>query len=265
MADPPVLSAVDARGVATLTLNRPEVNNAYNGEMIDALIAAGEALSGDRRVRVVVLRGAGRHFQAGADLKWLQECSRLDEAGNLEVSRRTASAVRGLGELPVPTVALIHGACYGGGVGIAAACDVVIASAEASFAITEARWGLMAGIIIPQLNAALGARQVRRYALTCERFDAATAKALGLVHEVCPSGGLEQAAAPIIDALLRAAPGSLAETKRTVLAEAGLLLEEARFAALVRDHAAKRRSTEAAEGLASFVEKRPPAWYPEPS
>jgi methylglutaconyl-CoA hydratase len=257
-----VLCSVDARGVATVTLNRPERNNAYNGAVIDALIAGIESLAADPAVRVVVIRGNGRHFQVGADLSWLKEMGQLSPQENVEVSRRTASAIQGLTTFPKPTVALIHGGCFGGGTGIAAAADIVIASEDAVFSITEARWGVMAGIIVPHLNAAMGVRNVRRYALTCERFGAEAAREMGLVHQVCPEGGLDAAAAPVIDNLLMSAPEALAQTKRRALAEAGLDLSAAHFTALVEEHALKRQSDEAKEGLASFLEKRPPSWYP---
>lgn len=257
-----VLCSVDARGVATVTLNRPERNNAYNGEVIKALIDGLENLAADPAVRVVVIRGNGRHFQAGADLSWLKEMGQLSPLENIEVSRRTASAIQGLTEFPKPTIALIHGGCFGGGTGIAAAADIVIASEDAIFAITEARWGVMAGIIVPHLNAAIGVRNVRRYALTCERFGAQAAKEMGLVHQVCAEGALDEAVAPVIDDLLMAAPEALAQTKRRALVEAGLDLTGEHFTELVEEHALKRQSDEAAEGLASFLEKRPPSWYP---
>lgn len=260
-----VLCGVDRRGVATVTLNRPERNNAYNSDVIGGLLEAFGRLGADNAVRVVVIRGNGRHFQAGADLAWLKEIGALSAEENVTVSRRTASAIRGLTEFPKPTVALVHGGCFGGGTGIVAAADVVIASTDAIFAITETRWGVMAGIIIPHLNAAMGVRNVRRYALTCERFDATEAKAMGLVHQVCPEGGLDEAAAPVIDALLMAAPDATVQTKHRALAEAGLLTTEEAFEALIVEHSAKRSSAEAVEGLASFLEKRPPAWYPGPA
>lgn len=257
-----VLCSVDKRGVATVTLNRPERNNAYNGEVINALIAGVESLAADPAVRVVVIRGNGKHFQAGADLSWLKDMGQLSPLENIEVSRRTASAIQGLTEFPKPTIALIHGGCFGGGTGIAAAADIVIASADAIFAITEARWGVMAGIIVPHLNAAIGVRNLRRYGLTCERFGAQAAMDMGLVHQVCPEGGLDEAAAPVIDNLLMSAPDALAQTKRRALVEAGLDLSGAHFTDLVEEHALKRQSDEAKEGLASFLEKRPPSWYP---
>lgn len=257
-----VLCETDRRGVATVTLNRPEVNNAYNGELIEGLIAAVNRVAGDPRVRVAVVRGAGRHFQAGADLKWIEEVSRADERTNREVSRRTAEAMRGLNELAKPTVALVQGACIGGGTGLVASCDIVIAERSATFAISEARWGLTAAIIFPQLVAAIGLRQVRRYALTCERIGAERAAAIGLVHEVCEPGALDAAAAPAIEGLLKAGPEALAASKRSAMRAAGALLPAAEFERLVEEHAARRRSAEAAEGLRSFAEKREARWYP---
>jgi len=257
-----VLAEVDARGVATVTLNRPERNNAYNGDVIQGLMDAFGAIAERKAARLVVIRGNGKHFQAGADLSWLKEIGTLSPEENVAVSRRTASAIRGLTEFPLPTIALVHGGCFGGGTGIVSACDIVIASDDAIFAITEARWGVMAGIIVPHLNAAIGVRNVRHLALTCERFGAEEARRLGLVHRTCPAGGLDEAAAPVIEDLLMAAPEALAQSKRRALVEAGLILTDAHFDALVEEHAAKRQTAEAAEGLASFLEKRPPSWYP---
>ena len=264
MMEPVVLTEKDRRGVATVRLNRPAVNNAYNRDVIDGLIDAVGRLAAGADVRVIVIRGKGRHFQAGADLNWLTEVSGLDEARNIEASRKTADAVRFLDACPKPTVALIHGGCFGGGTGIAAACDIVIASADAQFSIAEVRWGLAAGIIIPQLAAAMGPRNVRRYAITGERFDAERARALGLVHEVCPEGGLDAAAAPLIEHILRNGPAAVAETKRILFDVARLGVDDELADRLSRGHGRLRMSEEAAEGLASFREKRQAAWYPGP-
>jgi methylglutaconyl-CoA hydratase len=262
MPESEVLSDIDHRGIATVTLNRPAVNNAYNGEMINGLIRVVSELQIEDQVRIVVLRGNGRHFQAGADLAWINSVAGQDDQAGLEVSRQTARAVRGLNEMSKPTIALIHGACVGGGTGIAAACDIVIAAENAFFAISEARWGLAAQIIFPQLNAAMGARNVRRFALSCERFDAYKAREVGLVHEVCSADALDETAAPIIDGLLMAAPDALTASKRSIQQCAGHLVSDEHLEALIAEHAAKRRTAEAAEGLASFAEKRNPAWYP---
>jgi methylglutaconyl-CoA hydratase len=260
----PVLWAVDARGVATVTLNRPEVNNAYDGGLIEGLLAAMDALSGAAGLRAIMLKGNGRHFQAGADLKWVNAVRDASPAENVRVSRATADAVQRLNRAPVPTVALVQGGCFGGGTGIVAACDVVVAADNAIFSIAEVRWGLTAAIIIPQLNDAMGVRQVRRYALTGERFGAEEARRIGLVHEVVPLAELEPAGARIVGHLLENAPDALAQTKAHVFASAFADLDEPAFAALVKAHAAKRQTAEAAEGLASFKEKRAARWQSLP-
>jgi methylglutaconyl-CoA hydratase len=262
MADKIVESAVDRRGVATVSLSRPEKNNAYDGEMIGQLAATLGALAADDRARVIVLRGAGRHFQAGADLAWVQSVRSQSAAANIAISQRTAAAIHALTALPKPTVALVHGGCFGGGTGIAAACDIVLADASAMFSISEARWGLTAVPIVPQLLSRIGPGRLRRYALSCERFGAQRAFEIGLVDEVCEEGGLDALAAPIIDALLHVPPGALAESKESVLKYAGLYYTQQELLEMARPHGLKRLSDEAGEGLASFLEKREPAWYP---
>ena len=253
----PVLHALDARGVATVTLNRPEVNNAYDEALIQGLHDAMDALTG---ARVVLLRGHGKHFQAGADLKWIARVAAQSEEENERISRATAMAVHRLNTLPVPTVALVQGGCFGGGTGIVAACDIVIAADNAMFSIAETRWGLTAAIILPQLADAIGARQVRRYALSGERFGAAEARRIGLVHEVVPLAELESAGAKMVEQLLQNAPQANAQTKATALEHAWGVVAEPVLEQLVKAHADKRRSAEAAEGLASFVEKRAARW-----
>jgi methylglutaconyl-CoA hydratase len=257
-----VLWTLDGRGVATVTLNRPQVNNAYNGDLIAGLHAAMDALGSESGLRLVVLKGNGRHFQAGADLAWITGVAAQDPAANLEVSRLTAEAVRRLDTCPVPTVALVQGGCFGGGTGIVAACDIVIASDDAIFSISETRWGLMAGIILPQLCRAMGVRQVRRYALSGERFDAAEARRIGLVHEVCPTGGLDSAGEKIVEAVLMNAPAATTATKLRTLASADAFIDDGELRDLIEEHSRTRQQAEATEGLASFREKRKPAWYP---
>ncbi|MBE0624256.1 MAG: enoyl-CoA hydratase/isomerase family protein [Burkholderiales bacterium] len=257
-----ILWELDARGVATVVLNRPEVNNAYNGDLIAGVHEAMDALGRARGLRALVLKGKGRHFQAGADLAWISAVGQMSPEENERASRATGDLVRRLDALPVPTVALVQGGCFGGGTGIVAACDIVVASDDAIFAITETRWGLMAGIILPQLCQAIGLRALRRYALTGERFDAHEARRIGLAHEVCAPGKLEESGAKVVDALLMNAPAATAATKLRSLQLAGAVVEDALFADLVREHASTRQLAEAAEGLASFREKRKPGWYP---
>jgi methylglutaconyl-CoA hydratase len=256
----PVFWGVDARGVATVTLNRPEVNNAYNGAMIDGLLAALDALGQAKGLRAVVLKGNGKHFQAGADLKWINEVRKSAPEENLRVSRATAQAVQGLNFAPVPTVALVQGGCFGGGTGMVAACDIVLAADNAVFSIAEVRWGLHASIIIPQLADAIGVRQLRRYALTGERFNAEQAVRIGLAHKVVPLAELEAEGGRIVDHLLANGPDAMRETKAWILKSAWSDLGAKDFDALVESHSTKRQSAEAGEGLASFAEKRAGRW-----
>src|SRR6201996_471611 len=213
MSSNPVLWSLDQRGVATVTLNRPEVNNAYDAGLINGVLAAMDELGKEPQLRVVVLKGNGKHFQAGADLKWINGVRPGSVADNEAVSQATFEAVQRLNTLPIPTVALVQGGCFGGGTGVISACDVVIAADNALFSITEVRWGLTAAIIIPQLCDAIGVRQVRRYALTGERFGADDARRIGLVHEVVPLAELKAAGGKVVEQLLANAPDAMAETK----------------------------------------------------
>lgn len=260
MSTEPILCSLDDRGVATLTLNRPQVGNAYDGGLIQGLLNALDELRRERGLRVVVLKGAGRHFQAGADLAWVRAVGADTAEANLAASRDTARAVDLLNRLPVPTIALVHGGCFGGGTGMVAACDVVIAADNAVFSIAEVRWGLTAAIVIPQLADAISVRQLRRYALTGERFGAEEARRIGLVHQMVPLDLLESAGEEMVARLLENGPGAIAETKAVSLDCAWGGFGEDTFDRLVAGHAAKRRSKEAAEGLASFAEKRAADW-----
>ena len=258
----PLLWSVDARGIARVTLNRPEVYNAYNGEMISGLLAMYDTLA-KKNLRAVVITGSGRNFQAGADVNWLDSVRKSSPEENARASRMTAEVVQRLNWLPVPTVALVQGACFGGGTGIVSACDIVIAADNASFSIAEVRIGVAGTIIIPQLNDAMSLRQVRRYALTGERFDAQEARRIGLVHEVVALAELEMRGERIVHELLANGPDAVALTKLWALRSGWSHLDEIAFGELVDAHAAKRQSEEAAEGFAAFREKRKPRWAPE--
>src|SRR5260370_28104396 len=197
-----VLWNLDERGVATVTLNRPEVNNAYDASLIQGVLSAIEELSKKPLLRVVVLKGNGKHFQAGADLKGIHAVRPKSPDENEAVSQAAFEAVQRLNRLPIPTVALVQGGCFGGGTGVISACDVVIAADNASFSITEVRWGLTAAIIIPQLNDAIGVRQVRRYALTGDRVGAQDSRRIHLMHQAVPLAHLETARSKVIGTLL---------------------------------------------------------------
>ena len=251
----------DARGVVALTLNRPDVGNAYDENVISGLHAALDAVEAQPAVRILVIQGAGKHFQAGADLAWIASVAAASAEENHRISQLTGDAMRRLDALAVPTLALVHGGCFGGGTGLAASCDVVVASDDAVFAVSEARWGLLASIILPQLCRAIGTRQARRYALTGERFSAEDARRIGLVHEVCPREALAETGARVIEALLMSAPEATRLTKRRLRLQ-GDPCEVADFEALVREHALGRQGGEGAEGIAAFQGKRSPAWFP---
>lgn len=257
----PVVWSIDGRGVAHVILNRPEVYNAYNGDLIASLLEAFDDL-GRKPLRAAMVTGKGKNFQAGADVNWLDAIRRSSPEDNLRASRMTAQAIQRLNTLPIPTVALVQGACFGGGTGIMSACDIVIAADNATFSIAEVRIGVAGTIIIPQLNDAIGVRQVRRYALTGERFDAKEAYRIGLVHEIVPLTELQAAGERIVDHLLASGPDAIAQTKACALRSAWSNLDEEAFTGLIKSHAAKRQTEEAAERFASFLEKRPARWKP---
>src|SRR4029079_13307963 len=217
---------------------------------------------GNKPLRVVVLRGNGKHFQAGADLRWINSVRPQSPEANEAASRATFEAVQRLNTLPVPTVALVQGGCFGGGTGVISACDIVSAADNALFSITEVRWGLTAAIIIPQLCDAIGVRQVRRYALTGERFGAEEARRIGLVHEVVPLAELEAAGAKVVEQLIGNGPAALAETKALALESSfgGMAVDDKAYSRLVKVHSDRRQTSEASEGLASFAEKRAARW-----
>ena len=256
-----VLLDVDARGVATVTLNRPEVGNAYNAEMLDGVIAGLTKLADDTAVRCLVVRGAGKHFQAGADIRWLNEVARYAPAENYAASVATTRAMQLLNEFPKPTIALVHGACFGGGVGIVCCVDVAFATPDARFGITEVRVGVSPTPISTHMVNAIGLRHTRRYALTGEQFDAAEASRIGLVHEVVAADAMEAKLAGVLDAVYLSGPEAMATTKRSFLGANGLLLDERQIALLAHEGWTRRASAEGLEGTSAFREKRRPAWF----
>jgi methylglutaconyl-CoA hydratase len=260
MSDP-VLLSLDARGIATAMLNRPEKGNAYDEEMLAALIRGLDALRDDPAVRVLVIRGAGRHFQAGADLDWLARAATYAPEQAFAASLATTTAMQKLNEFPKPTFALVHGACFGGGCGIVCCVDVAIATPEAVFGLTEVRVGVAPTPISTHMVHAMGLRQTRRYAITGERFDAAEALRIGLVHEVVPADRADARLAEIIDQTMLSAPGAIATTKDSFLGANGLKLSAREMALLAHESWMQRASAEGREGLAAFREKRRPAWY----
>ena len=256
-----VLLAVDGRGVATVTLNRPEIGNAYDSEMLAALIDGLTRLERDAAVRALVIRGAGRHFQAGADINWLARATEFAPDEAFAASMATTRAMQLLNEFPKPTIAMVRGACFGGGCGIVCCVDVALATPDASFGLTEVRVGVAPTPISTHMVHAMGLRHTRRYALTGERFGAAEALRIGLVHEVVAADAIEQRLAEVLDAVFLSAPGAIAVTKASFLAANGLTLDARDMAMLAHEGWTQRNSGEGREGTAAFREKRRPAWY----
>ncbi len=257
----PVLLDVDARGVATATLNRPERGNAYDEDLLAALIEGLLRLQGDRAVRALVIRGAGRHFQAGADIDWLARAAGYPPDRAFAASMATTRAMQLLNEFPKPTIAVVRGACFGGGCGMVCCTDVALATPDAIFGLTEVRVGVAPTPISTHMVDAMGLRHTRRYALTGERFDAAEACRIGLVHEVVAADAIEQRLAEVLDAILLGAPGAIAATKSSFLAANGITLGPREMAMLAHESWTQRNSAEGREGTAAFREKRRPNWY----
>jgi methylglutaconyl-CoA hydratase len=255
------LLTADDRGVATLTLNRPEVANAYDEALLRALTAALQDLADDATVRALVIRGAGRHFQAGADINWLNRLSRQGPEENYAASGATVRFSKVLNELAKPTIAVVQGACFGGGCGIACCVDVALATPDAIFGISEVRHGIAPTPISTHMVNAIGIRQARRYALTGERFDADEALRIGLVHEIVPEQRMEARLAEVLDAIILSAPGAIARTKLSMLGANGMLLDEREAELLAHEGWMQRQSPEGREGTTAFREKRRPNWY----
>jgi len=255
--------AIDTRGVARVTMNRPEVFNAFNEAMIAELAQAFEQLGADPAVRVIVLAGAGRAFSAGADLQWMKRASEASQDWNLADARRFADMLHRIAACPKPTIARVQGLALGGGVGLAAACDIALASTDAKFAVSEARFGILPAVIGPYVVNAVGPRQARRLALTASRIAAAEAQAMGLVHEVVEAEQLDAALARWIDELLANGPAAQGEIKALFAQlEVGPITPEVRELT-ARTISRVRMTDEAREGFAAFLAKRPAAWIPK--
>jgi methylglutaconyl-CoA hydratase len=252
----------DARGIATLTLDREESRNALSAELVLHLTEAFAALAGDPAVRIVKLTGAGKAFCAGADIGEMRAAGAAPAEQNEADSRRFALMLESLEKLPQPTIAVVNGAAYGGAVGLVAACDIAIAGASARFALSEVRLGLVPAMISPYVTRAIGQRQAHRWFLTGESMDAATAMRIGLVHETVDDASLADSTTAIEDALLAGGPKAQAEIKlllrratgRSSAGDESMIIDTTRWIARVR------AGEEAREGLSAFLDRRKPGW-----
>jgi methylglutaconyl-CoA hydratase len=255
--------AVDVReSVALVALARPDVHNAFDETLIAELTQALQALDRDAAVRAVVLLGHGRSFCAGADLNWMKKTAGYGRAENLADAAALAAMLLTLHRMSKPTIARVHGAAMGGGVGLVACCDIAFAAHDATFSLSEAKLGLIPATIGPYVIEAIGARQARRYFLSAERFTAAEAFRIGLVHDICPFDELDGRINELLGDLLLAGPQAQAEAKALIRALGGRPIDDAVVADTASRIARVRGSAEGREGMAAFLEKRSPAWVP---
>lgn len=254
------LEAVDDRGVATVTLNRPDRHNAFDDTLITELTTVLGRLGTDPGVRAVILASTGRSFSAGANLDWMRRMAGHSIEANLADAAGLAGLMNTLDRLPKPTIALVQGAAYGGGVGLVACCDMAIASEKASFCLSEVKLGLTPATISPYVVNAIGPRWARRLFQTAEVLPAARAREIGLVQEVVPEDGLAAAGEAVLQALLQGAPGAQAEAKDLVFLCEGRPVDASLGEETGRRIAQRRASEEGKEGVAAFLEKRSPAW-----
>ncbi len=256
-----VLLDADEAGIATVTLNRPHLHNAFNADVIARLSDIWDDLDKQDGIRAVVVRANGHSFCAGGDLNWMKAAALYTYDQNLEDAQGLAEMLNRLDRLSKPTIALIHGNCFAGGVGVVAACDLAVAVQGVQFALTEVKLGLAPATISPYVVRAMGPRQARRYMLTAERFDADAAHRTGLVHELVPDGvALLAARDRLVRDFLNAAPGALAATKTLLDEVVGQEIDDDLMALTARTIAERRATEEGQEGLAAFLEKRKPSW-----
>ena len=250
-------------GVAQVTMARPAVFNAFDEQMIAELDAAFTQLAADDSVRVIVLAGEGKHFSAGADLQWMQRASTASVEWNVADARKFAGMLARIEACPKPTVARVQGAALGGGVGLACACDIAIAADNASFSVSEAKFGILPSVIGPYVTNAVGKRHAKRLALTTTRIAAAEALAIGLVQQVVTLDGLDTAVEATVKELLAGGPDAQREIKMLFgQLEVGPITPEVRE--LTAQTIARVRGTdEAREGFAAFLGKRPANWIPQ--
>lgn len=249
--------------VATLWMNRPDVHNAFNSQLIADIAAACRELDADSKVRVVVLAGRGKSFSAGADLNWMKRAGEAGLDENLHDAMQLAGMLRNLAEMSKPTIARVQGAALGGGMGLASACDMCVSSEKAVFATSEVRFGIIPSAISPYVIRAIGVRQSYRYFQTAERISAARAFELGLAHEVTTPEGLDSAVASLVTSLLQGGPYAQASAKKLIQAVAFQPINDALVEDTAKRIAALRAMPEAREGLSAFLEKRSAAWIVE--
>ena len=248
--------------IATVTLTRAEVRNAFNDELIAELTQAFSALGARADVRCIVLAAEGKSFCAGADLNWMRRMADYTRAENLADAGKLAEMLRVLYTCPKPTIARVQGDAYAGGTGLVAACDIAVSADTAGYCLSEVKLGLIPATISPYVIRAMGPRAAHRYFLTAERFDAAEALRIGFVHAVVPTDALDTKVAELAQALVNAGPEAVKACKKLVQDVAERAIDAELIAATVEGIADIRASAEGREGVQSFLNKRAPAWLP---
>lgn len=254
-------TTIDANGAAWVTLNRPDLHNAMDEYMIADMAAAFDECASDDAVRSIILSGAGKSFCAGADLNWMKRTSTYTQEENEADAAKLAAMLKALNTCPKPTVALVHGAAFGGGVGVAACCDVVVAGPKAKFCLSEAKLGLVASVISPYVQGKLGESWARRYALTADVFDGEAAHHAGLVHTLCDD--VQAEGERLSGVFAGNGPKAMASVKELVFFLRGRSVDDVVIDETARRIAAVRASDEGKEGIGAFLEKRAPNWRKE--
>jgi methylglutaconyl-CoA hydratase len=248
------------QGVCMIRMNRPEVRNAFNETMIAELTRAFQTADADPNVRAVVLAGAGPAFCAGADLNWMKKMSGYGAEENHADAMVLATMLNTIYQMTKPTIARVNGPAFAGGMGLVAACDIAVAAEEAEFCLSEVKLGLTAATISPYVVAAMGERQARRYFLTAERFGAAEALRIGLIHECVPLAELDAKVNALLAHLLSASPAAIASSKELIRRVAHGAIDREMISDTAARIAAARASADGKEGVRSFLEKRKPSW-----
>lgn len=256
----PIFYEIDNRDICFMTLNKPDIHNAFDDELIAAMIALLKKAEANRSLRALVLTGAGDSFSAGADLRWMKKMASYSKADNEKDASQLAELLWRLYSLHCPVIACVNGPAYGGGVGLAASADIVIACEDASFCLSEVKLGLVPALISPYVMAAIGKRQAQRYFLTAERFTASEAMAMGLVHVVTERIYLQDEVEKFIELLLKAGPVAVRSCKKMIHDFADEPVKEKLQTSLTQLIAEMRVSEEGQEGMKAFFEKRAPLW-----
>jgi len=260
MTEQVLITTIDSRGVARLTMNRPDIRNAFNEQLIGDICEAMGRLTSDPNVRAIVLTGAGKAFSAGADLNMMQRAAKFSAAENKDDARRLAHMLASIYHSAKPTVALVNGPAMGGGLGLIAACDIAIGADTAFFALTEVRVGLIPAVISPFVIQAITVRQARRYFVSGERFDAKTAERLGLLHKVVAAEALNDELNAMLGELLACGPEAQSLAKDLIRRVAYRPLSDSVMEETAGLIAKTRAGDEGKEGVTAFLEKRKPNW-----